>query len=481
MAQEKRGAAMDPAFTKTKIVATIGPACLDQGIIDKMVSAGMDCARINTAHGDFSQYESIIRMVREAGNIPIMIDVKGPEIRVRSEKEIVIPADGEVVFGFKKGELPYFSFDFSKALADGNTVFFDNGQIEGKVVEVKKGLTPRVTLHFMEACVIKPNKGVNVPGKKLKMPSLSEKDRESVKFSIKNSLSFIALSFTRHKEDIRGLKKLIGDAPIDIIAKIENQEGIDNIDEIIAESDGIMVARGDLGVEIPASKIPYLQKMIVQKCNTAGKIVIVATQMLESMISSPKPTRAEVSDVANAVVDGADAVMLSGETAAGKYPVKAVEAMRDIGVEMEDKIIHHVQLKDRPSVSDEVSAVAAKLAVDAKATKIVCITRSGFTARLISRFRPNIPLIAMTNSKDALLQMKLVWGVMPIMMEAIPTKAIMPTVADYLFYRKMLDRKDLVVFVGGIRTLQPSVANVVEIHSIGDLLDYKKKYIEWQS
>jgi len=478
MAQEKIVDVSDPAFTKTKIVATIGPACLGQEIINKMMAAGMDCARINTAHGDFSQYESIIKMVQEAGEIPIMIDVKGPEIRVRTEKEIVILAGEKIMFGFKKGELPYFSFDFSKALLPGDTVFFDNGQIEGKVAEVKKGSEPEVLLHFMEACIIKPNKGVNVPCKKLKMPSLSDKDRDSVKFAIKNRLSFIALSFTRQKEDVRGLKKLIGDAPIGVIAKIENQEGINHIDEIIAESDGIMVARGDLGVEIPLSKIPYLQKMIVQKCNTAGKIVIVATQMLESMIISPTPTRAEVSDVANAVVDGADAVMLSGETAVGKYPVKAIEAMRDISVEMEDKIIPCVQPKENVSMSEEVSGVAAKLAVNAKATKIVCVTRSGFTARLISRFRPNIPLIAMTNSKEALLQMKLTWGVFPILMDIIPSKAIIPTVADYLFSRKTLARKDLVVFVGGIRTLQPSVANVVEIHNIGDLLDYKKKFIE---
>ncbi len=469
---------MGAAFTKTKIIATIGPACLDQETVKRMVAAGMDCARINTAHGDFSQYESIIRMVRKTGEMPVMIDVKGPEIRVRAEKEIVIAADGKVLFCFAKGELPYFSFDFSKSLALGDAIFFDNGSIEGKVVEIKKGRGASVLLSFAEACTIKPNKGVNVPGKKLKMLSLSEKDRECVKFAIKNKLSFIALSFTRNKDDLRGLKKLIGNAPIAVIAKIENQEGLDNIDEIIAESDGIMVARGDLGVEIPASKIPLLQKMMIQKCNNAGKIVIVATQMLESMTSSPKPTRAEVSDVANAVEDGADAVMLSGETATGRYPVKAVEAMREISFEMENKIRHSIQKKESPSVSEKVSEVAANLAIEVKASKIICITRSGFSARLIARFRPRVPIIAVTNSEEALLQMKLAWGVNPVLMKTIPEKAIMPTVADYLFCRKMVNRKDIVVFVGGIRTLQQAVANVVEIHSIGDLLDYRKKYIE---
>jgi pyruvate kinase len=344
-------------------------------------------------------------------------------------------------------------------------------------VKVKKGAKPVVELSFRESCVIKPNKGVNVPGKKLKIPSLSEKDKESIKFAVKHNLSFIAVSFTRYKEDVLGVKKLIGDSPIGLIAKIENEEGIQNIREIIEVSDGIMVARGDLGVEIPAQKIPYLQKMMVQRCNTAGKIVIVATQMLESMTNSPVPTRAEVSDVANAVLDGADAVMLSGETASGKYPVKAIEVMHVIATEIEDKIKHHVKESMGAGISERISTIASSLAEEAKATKIVCITRSGFSAHLIARYRPHIPIIAITNSEETLLKLKLVWGIIPVIIKPIPVNSIMATLAHHLTEKNILSKHDLVVFIGGVRTVQSNVLNMVEIHKVDDILKYREKYI----
>jgi pyruvate kinase len=466
------------SFIKTKIVATIGPACLDSNTLRQMIGSGLSCARLNTAHGDFPQYASMIGNIREAGDIPIMVDIKGPEIRVRMDNDVTVQAGDKILFGFGKGKLPYFSFDFSEHLLPGDIVFFDNGIIESRVAKVMKGDVPQVLLSFSEACIIKPNKGVNLPAKKLKMPSLSEKDREAIKFSIRQKVSFIALSFTRYKEDVLGVRKLLGNAPIGIISKIENEEGLENIDEIIETSDGIMVARGDLGVQIPAQKIPYLQKMIVQKCNSAGKLVIVATQMLETMTNSPTPTRAEVSDVANAVLDGADAVMLSGETAVGKYPVKVVETMKNIALEVEDKLSHVVREDSKPDISEEISRIACELANYAHATKIACITRSGFTARLIARFRPNQQILAITDSKDVMLQLKLVWGVMPLLMKIIPSKAIMPAVADYMSCKGIVSGKDLVVFVGGIRTLHPSVANVVEIHAIDDLLSFRKKYIK---
>ena len=475
MKPKNKGARL--TFTKTKIIATIGPASLSKGILKQMVNKGMDCARINTAHGDFEQYKLIINRVRLAGNIPVMIDVKGPEIRIRTPKELVIKTSEKKQFGFKKGRLPYFSYNFSEHLSKGDFLYFDNGLIKATVVDIKKGSFPRATLLFKEACIINPNKGVNVPGKSLKIPSLSAKDKKAIRFALRHKLSFIAISFVRYKEDVLRIRKLLGKAPIAVISKIENQEGIDNIDEIIEVSDGIMVARGDLGVEIPLQKIPYLQKMIIQKCNAVGKIVVVATQMLDSMIKSRIPTRAEVSDVANAVLDGADAVMLSGETAAGKYPVQTVQAMCAIAHEIEDKIKTNVQGVYDASISDDVSEITSRLAVSAKATKIVCVTRSGYSARLVARYRPNLPILAVTNSQAVVLQMKLVWGVLPVLMKPLPLRTIMTNLAYNLYIKKYLSRKDRVVFMGGVRTLMPAVSNAVEIHDIDDLLEYRKKYL----
>ena len=458
--------------SKTKIIATIGPASNTREKIKAMADAGMSCARINTAHGDFEQYSGIIDLIRECADIPVLIDIKGPEIRLRLDADLAILPKDEVEFGFRKGELPYFSFDFSSCLEKGDSVFFDNGMLEAKVLSVRKGSSAR--LSFDDEYVLKPNKGVNIPGKELDIPSLSDKDNDAVKFAISKKLSFIALSFTRYAEDVIALRKMLGDSGIGIIAKIENHEGVENIDEIIEASDGVMIARGDLGVELPVEKIPFIQKTIIKKCNDEGKIVIVATQMLESMTASRSATRAEVSDVANAVLDGADAVMLSGETASGKYPVEAVKVMRKIAYEVEDKIGHNVEEAENRALSQKISEVANHLATDTDASKIICLTRSGFSARQIARYKPKAQIIAVTDSQEACLQLKLVWGVEPVIAE-IPLRAIMPTIADMLLEKKLIERDDLAVFVGGIRTLEKNVSNVVEIHQVQELLDYHKK------
>ncbi len=316
---------------KTKIIATIGPACMSHSILRQMARSGMNIARINTAHGDFEQYDEIIRLTRNIKNIPVMVDIKGPEIRVRLNEELIVKRGKEYEF-FYKDKRPCFSYDFSKEIKVGEHVFFDNGQIKSRV---KKKGKKSVILVFSKNNTIMPNKGVNIPGKKLNIPSLSKKDVKAVKYSVKKGIEFIALSFTRNKEDVKNLKRLIKNSEIKIISKIENLEGIKNIDEIIDASEGVMIARGDLGVEIPQERIPGIQKKIIRKCREKAKMSIVATQMLESMTFKPVPTRAEVSDVANAILDGANAVMLSGETASGKYPVKAVKVMRKIVREAE--------------------------------------------------------------------------------------------------------------------------------------------------
>jgi pyruvate kinase len=469
---------MNSSFKKTKIIATIGPASNNKKILKEMVDLGVNCARINTAHGDFDQYTQLIKLVRSVADIPVMIDIKGPEIRIKTNEDMEITAANPVDFGFNNKSDAYFNYNFYDEIFVGDTIFFDNGLITSKVLKKYKDKQKNkiVTLKFSSNVVIKPNKGVNIPNRKLKIPSLSSKDIEAVKFSIDQKISFIALSFARNKEDIINLKKLLGNSPIKIIAKIENMEGIDAIDEIIEHSDGVMIARGDLGIEIASEKIPSLQKMIIKKCNEKGKISIVATQMLESMIANPVPTRAEVSDVANAVLDGTDAVMLSGETASGRHPVKAVEVMRRVAMESENYVANNVDNFETGDISHEMSEAAYRLSIHSKATKIISITRSGFSARLISRFKPKVPIIAVMIDPEVSRHVQLVWGVEPMLLEKIPTRAIMPTIAEMLMKKKMLDRKDLVVFLGGIRTMKEHMSNVVEIHNIGDMVDYDRKY-----
>lgn len=461
--------------SKTKIVATIGPSSSTKEVLRSMIDNGLSCARINTAHGDFEQYKQLIEAVKAAGEIAVMMDIKGPEIRIRTAVEIQIIAGEQKEFFFSENVMPYFSFDFSADLNEDDVIFFDNGLIEAEVIEIKKGKSPSVILRFSEDCIIRQNKGVNVPGKKLLVPSLSEKDKESIKFAIEQNLSFIALSFARNKDDVLGVRDLLGSSKIEIIAKIENQEGIDNIDEIIEASDGIMVARGDMGVELPPEKVPYVQKMIVRKCNTQGKVVIVATQMMESMMISKTPTRAEVSDVANAVLDGADAVMLSGETATGKFPIIVVKTMHEICMEIEDKVSQNSYVASVEDISRKVCFVAAELALQANATKIVSITRSGFSARQIAKYRPSAGIIAVTDKFGTYLQMKLTWGITPVFIEKRPTKAITPTISQYLLEKDLLKNSDYAVFVGGIRTREHNVSNFIAIHKISDLLEFHKK------
>jgi pyruvate kinase len=465
-------------FKKTKIIATIGPASNNKQIIKEMIGLGVNCARINTAHGDFDQYTELIKLVRSVSDIPIMIDIKGPEIRIKTNEEIEVTSKNPVVFGFNEKSDAYFNYNFYDEVFVGDTIFFDNGLITSKILKKYKDKQGNklVLLKFENNVLIKPNKGVNIPNRKLKIPSLSKKDIEAVKFSIKHNISYIALSFARNKEDVLNLRKLLGKNPINIIAKIENIEGVELIDEIIKYSDGVMIARGDLGIEIPAEKIPSIQKEIISKCNREGKIAIVATQMLESMINSPVPTRAEVSDVANAVLDGADAIMLSGETATGKYPVRAVEVMKRVAIESEKNVTRSIDNNNEGNISYEMSEVAYHLSGHANATAIVCITRSGFTARLIARFKPKVPILAIATDNNVRRHLELVWGVQTIILENIPTRAIMPTVAKHLADSNILTQKDVVVFMGGIRTLKDHVSNVIEVHNIGDILEFHKRF-----
>ncbi len=455
---------------KTKIVATIGPASMDRKTLKQMVKYGVSCARINTAHGDFKQYDKMLRLIGSIKDLPVMIDVKGPEIRIRLDEELVVEPGKEYVF-YYKDKKPFFSYNFSKEIRKGDKIFFDNGQIKSRV---KKKDRDHIILVFEEESVIHPNKGVNIPGKNLRIPSLSKKDVQAVKYALRNKAAFIALSFVRNKKDIENLKKLLKDSEIGIISKIENQEGIKNIDEIIANSDGVMIARGDLGVEIPEEKIPVLQKKIVRKCIQKGKISIVATQMLESMTQHPMPTRAEVSDVANAIMDGADAVMLSGETASGKHPVKAVQVMRKVARETEKTTGNKVDMSRTGGISEEMSKAAYHVSLRVNADKLVCVTRSGYSAALLSRFRSNKDLIAVTRHDMTARKLGLVRGVTPILLKQKYSKDLIPGVAKELYDEKQVSKNDKVVFFAGIKTLKEHVSNLIEVHDVEELLEYRK-------
>ncbi len=459
---------------KTKILATIGPASINEKVLNKFKDYEVNCLRINTAHGNFEQYTKAINSARKIQEFCFLLDIKGPEVRIRTKYPIEVTAGQVVPIGFNKKEDAYFSYDFYNEVAEGDKVFFDNGQIEAKIM-LKKD--QKIHLKFVEDSVIRINKGVNIPNKELKIPSLSKKDKQAIKYAIDNDLDYIALSFVRNKKDVLQLKKILKNSDIGIISKIENWEGVKNIDEIIQESEGIMIARGDLGVEIPEEKIPIIQKQIIDKCNEKGKIAIVATQMLESMVTNKLPTRAEVSDVANAILDGTDCVMLSGETAAGKHPINAVRVMNKVAREVENNVEKNIDLDVHGNMSEELSKSAFLLLQKSTANKLVTITRSGYSASLISRFRIGKPIIAVTDNKKSVRKMALVWGVKPILLDKIPKSSMVTRVGLHLLKRGEVKKEDFVIFFAGVKTMQEHVSNLIEIHYIKDLVEWKKKVL----
>ena len=463
---------MDKSYRKTKIIATIGPGCAKSTILKKINSTRVDCFRLNTAHGTFDKYKEWIELARSVSEIPFMIDVKGPEIRIRTEG-LEVKKEKKYKFYFKEKD-PYFSFDFKSDVKVGDKIYFDNGLIQSQVLKINED---NIELEFISDAHIKSNKGVNIPNKSLDIPSLSLKDVEAVKFALENDFSYIALSFVRSKKDIDNLRKIIGKSDIGIIAKIENHEGLENIDEIIDCTDGVMIARGDLGVEIDEERIPIIQKDICKKCNENGKIAIVATQMLESMTENKFPTRAEISDVANAILDGADAVMLSGETAIGKYPNESVEVMNKVALEVENDIKNKVNGNYKGDISEELARAAKELITNTPVTKAVTITRSGFSANMLSKYRMSREILALTDNFETYQKMKLVWGVLPILVKEFPKTTLVTEIAIHLKEKNYLKDKDIVAFFAGIKTKEEKISNLLEIHRIKNLLEYHYKYV----
>lgn len=420
---------------KTKIICTLGPAVDSDECITQIINAGMDCARLNFSHGTHEEQEVRLNRVRRiAGelnrHIPILLDTKGPEIRLKDfEGGSVIVEKGSLFTFDTDKETPGtrerigLTYDkLAKNVEVGTRILVDDGKIDLKVTAIKGS---KVICKVVTGGKLSNHKSINIPNVEIPMPYLNDVDKSDLLFGIEHNVEYIAASFVRCADDLKKLRKFLkdnGGQDIKIISKIENGQGINNFDEILELSDGIMVARGDMGVEINFEKIPAIQKMMIEKCNREGKIVVTATQMLESMTENPRPTRAEVSDVANAIYDGTTVIMLSGESAAGRHPVEAVRTMANIAVNAENTINYYEKYVDssadmEPNLKNAICASAYNAAKYLDAKAIVVLTRSGATANILSRFHPECPVIAATISERGRNQLNLVWGITPVAAE----------------------------------------------------------------
>ncbi|MFJ7744354.1 pyruvate kinase [Peribacillus sp. NPDC097295] len=475
---------------KTKIVCTIGPASESVEKLVQLIEAGMNVARLNFSHGDHEEHAARIRNIREAAEktgkkVAILLDTKGPEIRTNNMENgsMELTAGNEVTISMQEvlGTPEKFSITYEGLLYDvqaGSRILLDDGLIGLEVLkidEVKKEIHTKI----LNSGTLKNKKGVNVPGVSVKLPGITEKDEKDILFGIEQGIDFIAASFVRRASDVLEVRELLqqnGADYIQIIPKIENQEGVDRLDEILEVADGLMVARGDLGVEIPAEEVPLVQKDMIKKCNNAGKPVITATQMLDSMQRNPRPTRAEASDVANAIFDGTDAIMLSGETAAGTYPVEAVQTMHNIASRAETALNYRDILTrnskvDRHNVTDAIGESVAHTALNLNAGAIITPTESGHTARMISKYRPKAPIIAVTSNESVSRRLALVWGVYPQMgPKAETTDDMLQTAIDQSLESGIVSHGDLVVITAGVPVGEIGTTNLMKIHVLGEVL-----------
>lgn len=473
---------------KTKIVCTIGPATNDEAVLRELMLAGMDVARINFSHGTHEAAKAMvdkIKKVREELDIPvaILLDTKGPEIRLKKFRDGKVTLTEGQTFTLctsdVEGDETMVSVTYTELTKDvnvGSRILIDDGLIELNVTSIKND---KIVCVVKNGGTISDNKGVNLPNVELSMPYMSEKDKSDILFGIEQDFDFIAASFCRTAADALEVKQLLernGGRHINIIAKIENAQGVENIDEILNIVDGIMVARGDMGVEIDMQDLPVIQKELIKKTYRTGKRVITATQMLDSMTHNPRPTRAEVSDVANAIYDGTSAIMLSGETAMGKYPVEAVKTMASIAERAENDIDYVTRLKRMDftsgfDVTNAISHATCTTAHDLGAAAIIALTYSGGTARQISRFRPACPIIAPTISEKARRQLNMSWGVVPV-------KATVAENSDDLFDKSvdnaeangLVSNGDLVVITGGMPLGVAGTTNIMKVHLVGHIL-----------
>ena len=437
---------------KTKIICTMGPNTSDKNIMMELARNGMDVARFNFSHGDYNEHQGrleLLKEVRKELDIPVaaLLDTKGPEIRTGQLK------DGKKVT-LKEGQTYTLT---TRELVGDDTIGYIN--YSGLNEDVAAG--NRILIEVINGGELGEKKGVNVPNVKIKLPALTDKDKEDIRFGIRQGFDFIAASFVRTADCIKEIKAMLDEqgSSMKVIAKIENAEGIENLDAIIEAADGIMVARGDMGVEIPAEKVPHIQKKIIRKCNEACKIVITATQMLDSMIRNPRPTRAEVTDVANAVYDGTDAVMLSGETAMGKYPVDALKMMVSIALETEMHLDYagyrqrKVTEQNMKNVSNAVCFASVSTAHDLDADVIIAPSITGFTTQMLSKWRPGARIIGMSPSMATVRQMQLQWGVVPVWSRrAESTDELIENSVEELKNRGLVEEGELAVITAGVVT-----------------------------
>ncbi len=472
---------------RTKIVCTLGPASSSVEVLKELINSGLDVARFNFSHGSHDEHAQRISNARAAARelgkeIGILLDTQGPEIRTGAMAQgeatlkegdtfVLRTADGE-------GDAQSVSVSYAGLARDvypGAVILIDDGLIG---LKVERADQDRIFCTVTSGGVLGSRKGVNVPGISINLPAVTAKDIADIEFGIEQEVDFIAASFVRKAADVLEIRKLLEDrgaGDIQIIAKIESQEGVTNIDEILQVADGVMVARGDLGVEIPTEEVPLVQKMLITKCNNCGKPVITATQMLDSMIRNPRPTRAEASDVANAIFDGSDAIMLSGETANGKHPVDAVKTMARIAERSEQALNFEEKMRNRSSclqrtTPDAISHATSTIAWDLGAAAIITATKSGSTARMVSMYRPQAPIIAVTPERSALRKLKLVWGVNPVLIDE--TKGTDDLVAEAVakaLAAGQIKSGDLVVITAGVPVGVPGSTNLIKVQVVGEI------------
>ena len=471
---------------KVKIVCTLGPACSDYDVLRTMAEAGMNVARLNFSHGEYETHAlnlKLVRRVEEEIKRPLaaLLDTKGPEIRTGLLKDhaSVILMSGKTfdlvvpqIDGDERGVSISYP-NLPSEIAPGMDVFIDDGTLHLRVDRVYED---RISCKVLVGGELGERKGVNVPEASLSVPTLTSKDIEDIRWGVENGMDYIAVSFVRTRDDIMQVRRVLEElgGTMKIIAKIETRQAVQHLDEIAQVVDGMMVARGDLGVEMPTEDVPLVQKRIIDVCRSQGKPVIVATQMLDSMIRNPRPTRAEANDVANAVLDGADAVMLSGETAKGRYPVQAVETMNRIVTRAEQEMRLWQRGHTPPvanNVSDAVSHAAMNIAEDMKAGAIISLTRSGSTARMVSKYRPLCPIVAATPSRNTWRELALLWGVHPVMREEATNaeEAVEAAMAAAL-EEGFVSEGDLVVITAGVPVGIPGTTNMVQVYTIGQIL-----------
>lgn len=469
---------------KTKIVCTLGPATDKGNVLEELVKMGMNVARCNFSHGDHEEHIGRINRLKELREkyqkpTAIMLDTKGPEIRLGhfKQREVVLEAGQKFTLYCEEREGDTFgvSITYENLCQDvkaGNIILLDDGLVGLEVIEIKG---KEIVCQVQNGGKISDRKGVNVPNVSLSMPFLSEKDKNDILFGIKNDVDFIAASFVRRAEDVKKMRKFLNDHGgynIHIIAKIENREGVENIQEILEAAEGVMIARGDMGVEIPNEEVPVIQKMIIKKGVELGKQIITATQMLDSMIKNPRPTRAETTDVANAIYDGTGAIMLSGETAAGMYPIEALETMMRIADRTEQDIDYRKRFfgrerKANPDVTDAICHATCTTALDLNARAIVTVTKSGHSARNIAKYCPACPIICGAMEKKVARQLNLVWGTVPIILEKkTDVFELFDHALEAAEQQKYLEKGDTTVITSGVPIGVSGTTNMIKVQTV---------------